>query len=336
MESTELSSHPFTLLIDWLAFTLPNASEKEVREFIGGDWIKADHGFRGYPKSWLVTQGHGVGKLGTGSPRRVREVHVDLSGGIVSGWDFGRMQGALRWIREQKGQLTRIDCALDDRKGLVSLETIQAAILAGQVITRVRELENRGKIDLREKCRSKGITLYIGSSQSKTRLRIYDKRLELQDKGRPDWENFGVRWELQLKDERAQACGQALASLDQADWHEFIVSLLRSHVDFRDVTEDDPDWVRCQAPLLPWWAQLTEGFRKGRLVIEKEARGLDDVKNWASRSLAPMLAVLSVAPEAGEEWLRKMIAAGADRWTNRHYQLIQKPPPKKPYILKPP
>lgn len=336
MESIELSDHPFTLLIDWLAFTLPDASVKEVCTVLGGDWIETESGFRGYPQSWVMNEGYGVGKLGTGAPRRLREVHVDLSGGIVSAWPFESMQGILRWIRGQQGQLTRIDCALDDRKGLVALETINAAILAGQVITRVRELENRGKIDLRQKCRSKGATLYFGSSQSQTRLRIYDKRLELQSKERPDWEHFGIRWELQFKDERAQACGQALASLDQSDWHEFLVSLLRSHVDFRDVAADDPDWVRCQAPLLPWWAELTEGFKKGQLVIEKQPRGLDDVKNWVSRSIAPMLAVLVEAPEAGEEWLRKAIAGGKTRWKDRHRRLMRPPASKKPYVLKPP
>jgi hypothetical protein len=41
-----------------------------------------------------------------------------------------------------------------------------------------------------------GETIYLGSPQSRTLLRIYDKRLESQAKQREDWQEFGIRWEL--------------------------------------------------------------------------------------------------------------------------------------------
>ncbi len=37
---------------------------------------------------------------------------------------------------------------------------------------------------------------------------------------------------------------------------------------------------------------LTDGFKKGRLVVEKEAQTLPKVKRWVSQSVAPMLAVI--------------------------------------------
>ncbi|MCG3774544.1 MAG: hypothetical protein JW395_1367 [Nitrospira sp.] len=42
-------SSPFTLTIDWLAFTLPSGSVKDTIEMLGGDWTKSETGFRGYP-----------------------------------------------------------------------------------------------------------------------------------------------------------------------------------------------------------------------------------------------------------------------------------------------
>ena len=60
-----------------------------------------------------------------------------------------------------------------------------------------------------------GETLYLGSPHSQTLLRIYDKRAELQAKGREDWESYGIRWELQLKQERAQVCGQVLSHIEE-------------------------------------------------------------------------------------------------------------------------
>lgn len=336
MESIESTERPFTLLIDWLAFTLPDASEHEVRQLVGGDWVETDGGFRGYPRCWLLADGSaGVGKLGTGAPRRPREVHVDLSGGIVSTWDFDKVRTVLRWVLGRQGKCKRIDCALDDRKALVPLAEIKAAINAGQVVTRADCFKEICNKSLRRQGVSTGSTLYIGSPTSKTQLRIYDKRLELQHKKRPNWSDYGIRWELELREERAHACAQTLAYIDEVDWHEFTVSILRAHVDFRDTSPNEPSWVRCQAALLPWWEALTEGFRKGRLVIEKNRRSIEDAKNWVSRSLAPMLAVMAASSLAGEQWLRDVIAAGADRWKDKHYQLLKSRKPMKPYQLKP-
>lgn len=137
-----------------------------------------------------------------------------------------------------------------------------------------------------------GETLYLGSPHSQTLLRIYDKRAELQAKGRSDWESYGIRWELQLKQERAQVCGQVLAYLEETDWMEFVIGVLRSYVDFRHTIREEADEERYRAPLLGWWQELTDGFRKGRLVIEKDEQSLPKVKRWVKHSVAPMLAVI--------------------------------------------
>ena len=54
-----------------------------------------------------------------------------------------------------------------------------------------------------------GETIYFGSPQSQTLLRVYDKRLELLTKKRPGAEEYGIRWELEFKQDRAQLCGQS-------------------------------------------------------------------------------------------------------------------------------
>ena len=93
----------FTQTIDWLAFTLPKAQVADVIALIGGDWFQSETGFRGYPVAQLMTQGkNGVGKLGTGAPRNPKEVHVDLSAGIVSQWDETKLKTVLAWIFAQK------------------------------------------------------------------------------------------------------------------------------------------------------------------------------------------------------------------------------------------
>ena len=39
-------SSPFTLTIDWLAFTLPAGSVKDTVQMVGGDWTKSDTGYQ--------------------------------------------------------------------------------------------------------------------------------------------------------------------------------------------------------------------------------------------------------------------------------------------------
>jgi phage replication initiation protein len=108
-----------------------------------------------------------------------------------------------------------------------------------------------------------GETMYFGSPQSQTLLRIYDKRLELQSKGQEHYQDYGTRWELELKKDRAEQCARALATLDEVDWKELVVGLLRSYVDFQQIPKDAEDEERYRAPVLEWYALLREGFEKG-------------------------------------------------------------------------
>ncbi len=315
---------PFTLTIDWLAFTLPSASVQDTMHILGGDWTKSEVGFRGYPTSWITSgAGRGVGKLGTGALRAPREVHVDLSAGIVASWPIEKVRTVLQWVLSRDGYFTRLDCALDDRASRVPLSTIRCAVDAGQCVTRADRMQRIASGSIHKGTPS-GETIYIGSPRSQTLLRIYDKRLELQAKEQEDWQDYGIRWELELKKDRAQVCGQALSFLEEADWLEFMVGVLRSYVDFRDTGREEEDEHRCRAPLLDWWLILTEGFKKARLVVEKEAQTLAKVKLWVSRSIAPTLAMCVEHP-GGQAWLEDVLVVGKSRLKEKHRRLLDTP-----------
>jgi len=114
-----------------------------------------------------------------------------------------------------------------------------------------------------------------------------------------------------------------LSYLEEADWPEFMVGVLRGYVDFRDTSRDKEEEFRYRAPLLDWWLLLTDGFKKGRLVVEKEAQTLPKVKRWVSQSVAPMLAVICAADPEGEDWLKRHILVGKRRWNNTHRGLLK-------------
>lgn len=222
---------------------------------------------------------------------------------------------------EKKGHLTRIDCAFDDRASSVSLTTIKAAVAAGQCVTRANCWQNMQPGLIHEGTPT-GETVYLGSRQSQTLLRIYDKRLQMQAHDHADWEQYGIRWELELKKNRAQLCGDLFAHYDEQHWLELLISsFLRPYVDFRDTTRDAEDEYRCRAPLVEWWERLTDGFQKARLVVEKEPHTLAEVKGWLHHAIGPSLAVVLEHP-GGLDWLRKVVAAGKKRWKTKHHQLL--------------
>lgn len=333
--------HAFTLTMDWLAFTIPKASREEVMQCVGGQWSQCETGFRGYPKCWMTLNGsRGMGKLGTGAFGRPSEVHVDLSAGIVSTWELEKVRDVLQWLIQSDGHVTRVDCALDDRSPAVAVAQVKQAVEAGQAVTRAERFQVVSASSVRQGT-STGETLYFGSGQSQSLLRIYDKRLELQHKGREDWQDYGVRWELQLRRDRAQACAFALVKQGALDWRQYVVGVLRAYVDFRDTTREASAWERGRAPLLPWWEQLTEGFTQCRLHVEKEHRTLEDVKEWALESLAPILAVLKEGTHS--RWMDYLLESGKVRWKDRHRRLLGTVTPKKVkgaipkrvYVLKP-
>jgi hypothetical protein len=310
----------FTLTIDWIAFTVPSASAQTVMQRIEGDWSRRKGGFRSYPVSWVLNHTLGVGLLGTGALRQPQEVHVDLSAGIVSSWDLPQVKSLLKWVKAQEGHLTRIDCALDDRQPLVPLACVTQAADVGQCISRADRVQLIRSFSLHQGTAS-GETIYFGSPQSQTLLRVYDKRLELTAKKHPHAEEYGIRWELEFKQDRAQLCGQALIGLEEPDWKGFLIGLLRSYVDFRDTTRDAEDEERARAPRLAWYESLTKGFMNARLSVPQAEPDAERVKGWIERSVAPMLAALCALP-GGQTWMEGAILEGADRWRQRHRQLV--------------
>ena len=92
-------------------------------------------------------------------------------------------------------------------------------------------------------------------------------------------------------------------------------------------------WEKYRAPLLPWWAALTEGFQKCRLAVEQVQQAIEQVKQWMARSIGPMLAV--VHQVAGPSFIHEVIRAGQQRWRSKHRALLTAPPRKQIYVLHP-
>ena len=330
----ERAQEGFLFSIDWLAFTVPSSTAEEVQQRVGGEWMPMEKGFNGYPRAWLcLSTGGGSGRIGTGMPHRAGDVHVSLSGEIVSAWEPIRVQAVCRWIQERKGHGTRVDLALDDRAGHATVSQVMAAADIGQAVMRWSTYDAKRRCSYKGKEDIQGEMIAFGSRQSESYLRVYDKRMEAEGKGKPV-EGSWVRWELEFKKERAKLCVDLLAHLPIDEWRRFTVGLLKSCISFRDTTADAPAWERCRSSELPWWRDLTEGFTRCRFHVDKTDHKLEEVQAWFSKAMGPTIAALYCA--AGPEWVTKVIESGSHRWKTHHYQLMQnkKPTPKRPYPLR--
>jgi len=194
------------------------------------------------------------------------------------------------------------------------------SVVAGQCVSHFRYSRLISGLDVGSGLDT-GKTLCMGSRQSDTYLRIYAKAAEQRAKGRPV-EGSWIRWEMEWKAERATAVGTALSGLTQGQFHQYIVGVFRSALDFRNCTWADDPKDRYYAPLLDWWKVLTEGMQRARLEIAKSVKKIEDVKRWTERSLAPMLGLLCAHPESGERSLINRIVEGVERWRPEHMTLL--------------
>ena len=148
-------------------------------------------------------------------------------------------------------------------------------------------------------------------SNSNTFTRIYDKAVEQRSKGHAV-EGRWTRVETEYAGKRADTVGMCLVGLDLDKFREADIGFLRQAVDFKATSPDMEEYERSRAPLLPWWALLTEGRKKCQMVIRKTVRTIEEVCEWVERRLTPMLAVIVAGKESGEEWLLKVIAEGVE------------------------
>ena len=326
---------PFTFGHDWLGFTVPKTTVKDVQTVVGGEWKQMDKGFNGYQEGWIqMGVLRGIGRMGTKAKRAPHEVHFVLTGGIISAISMGQLKEILVWGFGHGGHTTRLDLAFDDRASLMSVSAIVTEAQAGKLVSRARECRSieGWHNDTGEK---KGATFYLGSRHSGTYLRVYDKRHLHKARMDRDWEHWGVRWELELKDERADAMAHELIALDEGHWRRRAVEVLRAHVNFRETTREASPNERSRAPLCAWWVELTDGFGRAPLTLEKRVRTIEQVKDWIAKSVGPMLAVAYTHPSGGQDFLNKVIWAGADRWKDRHVQLWRSGRDQKRMVLPP-
>ncbi len=305
---------------DWIEGTI-KLKEKSMMDAVfelkdyfspfGLSWDELDHGFNGYIKSAQV--GHSIKVLW--HPARVdMGVHVSIpSSGVAElGVSF---ESICRDLFSLGMVGSRFDCAGDDHEGLINLDRVIQAARDKCFVSRWRESGRGGRWELRENEHG-GRTLCFGKRESRAFLRIYDKRQEQLDKGKPvEWDIWN-RAELELHGERANAAFVYVVTHPD-DWHEAACGWMRSYLDFKEpgTNEQKTRWETAS-----WWLEFLKNAAKCRLVVLPVVKTVERVKRWFKRQVVPNAYVLY--RYMGMDELISMMLEGQDRVKEKHQLML--------------
>ena len=311
MQSTEVVNG-LECLIDWVGITFFDFSSPiDVLSYLGfsDSDFTVSRGRNGY-KSSLSHNQYNISLLYDGTDDM--GFHLDISGSALSGaldaykstrtvetpWgtyaaeilDDGIMLEFLRHINEC-GKFTRIDLAVDDKGcNYFSVDDVKKLYKDGACVSRFRKFKHEEEMDSPE--HQSGNTVYFGKRVSSAMLRVYDKKLERISKGEVidfDW----VRWELELKKERAQMAVDFI--LSGKNLGAVIMGLLYNYLRF--VIRDDENVTRCSE--LPLWGKFMENISRLKMSVARVEKDIEKVKDWIKRQVMPSMAWI-VACDGGD------------------------------------
>lgn len=236
------------VLYDWLSFTSKKHTPEQLIEALGLShcpWTQLN-GARGY-----------MDRLYFGSisihfnGRDDMGVWCEMSGqGCRNFEDLSTLSGKWKdifsFIHDNCLHITRLDVAFDDHTGLLDIDTIAKDTEEQRFVSRMKFWQTTRS--------SQGVSVMIGSPQSKVRVRIYDKAAE---RGFDDGRHW-VRIELQLRDGRAEEFSKIPMEIGEA-----FAGVLLNYLRFVESDETDSNKSRWQ--MAEYWADLVGDI--GRIKI---------------------------------------------------------------------
>jgi DNA relaxase NicK len=217
-----------------------------------------------------------------------------------------------RWVGSKGGNARRLDVAMDDRSGLLDLDRIEAAWLAGHKSSHYREMQRIKKHDARG--RPTGDTIYFGSRGSGSSVRIYNKALE---QGLPAGKHW-IRVEVEFRGDRANLAMRALAECQSEEMGRVIAELIRGCLRFVKGERSR----RHRDELADWWAAFLGDVASRRLGSSPRRHTAAELHAWLVKQCAPAMAVVTAAYGGAVDWLYEAQADGRRRWRPHHEAMV--------------
>ena len=337
MESGAYMENGLRVSVDWLSFTVTEGhySVADIAELLGyqlSDFSSLEHGGMGY-KSALKLKGFPITIFYDGNENM--GIHVTISGSAVSE-AMRAFSGSLLtpgpfgdyyekpfdasflscWLSkiQSVGKITRLDLAIDDLgENYFSMDELVQIFESGSYVSKFRKWQNLVDRNLGSDQEKTGHTIYLGKRQSALFLRIYDKALEQKTDSLP-W----VRWELELKEDRAEKAVKQL--IDKDNLGSVCMAILSNSL--RLIELDNPNKSRCS--INPLWQKFIDNVRPLSLYTAPPEKTIARIENWVNRQVAPSLATLLFANDGDITFLTRFIDNGMIRLNKSHLDALDK------------
>ena len=323
--SSELKK-PF---VDWLSFTIPKTNENISSLYFFGEKSQELKSWNSYDIAYFTNSGVLIAYHSTNP---ILKIYISLSAKALYSQNYTINQ-IIEWGKSKDAKFTRIDLAQDDYDGYLNIEEIYKKIKNGELVTRFRNFsiyENHefstiesGKIGSGET----GKTIYLGNlKNSNTVVRIYDK----QAKEKTDY--HWVRVEYQLRHESAdQYCAKNLLVDDTGEItrrgkkvymldfeKRYFPPIANYYLQFLDPRKKNGILThkRYWNPS-KFWSDFLKTQEKESIGLPKYKTGLEDLREWASKSIVGINYLLEQA--YGQEWRKERSEKGKERFENKPY-----------------
>lgn len=323
--------------IDWLDFTVLDAgySLTQVFEFLGFSdsfFSDTEHGARGY-RSMHKLGDYAVIVLSDG--REDMGIHVSIGGSAINhvlthyaqskhyaptpfgsdlaaDWDMRPILVQFLDEIQQIGHISRLDVCCDDFDACFTPAQLDTYNMNAQIVSKFRtfcytkEVKSGGVMT--------GSMFTAGKRGSGVYLRVYDKYLEQLKKEKPVEHEKWIRWEFELRDDRAQEFARLVTS--GGELGELFAGLLNNYIRLIDRTSENVS--RC--PMLHKWAKFTRMVRPLRLYCPPCEKTYDDKREWVESQVLPTLAGIILLD--GYEWIDRHMSESLDRMSRSMQDIV--------------
>lgn len=258
------------IIFDWLSFTSLSDGVDDLKAILGlshVQWIELERPFNGYTHSIYfngITICWGVPQTWGGDYHK-DTTYVNMSGSGCrayeshsSNCDWNSLLALL--VSCEDYHISRLDVSYDDFDNVLDMDIIYHESLQREhMITTFR----RGFWELGILNAKKERTVYFGSKKSNLMFRIYDKK---EERNRSDLSHW-VRWEIQLRDDRACTFVRKYIENDY-NIGEVFAGVIYNYLRFVEPEENDTNNRRWG--LQEWYQKFIGNAEKIKLFEKKD------------------------------------------------------------------
>lgn len=215
--------------------------------------------------------------------------------------------------------ITRLDIAIDDFKGVFNLKQIESCIKKGSVVSLFKTARNFEEHLLSDGS-TNGQTIYFGKSE--VMVRFYDKYKERLNKGyslNADVD-FWVRTELQLRGERALVAVETIVEKEY-EFGDFVCGVLNKYLCFKVANSTDINKRRWKTQR--WWLKFLNGVSKISLGKEAPDKTILRSKDWVDSQVVPTIATLYEAFGDDNLFLDYILKTGRAKMSDKQKEMAR-------------